>query len=241
MKMNKTLLRLVSVFFIVLVLAGCGIATYFYITVAYTPLGGSSVSVSGQFTFTDSNNNLDLISAGDGPSLLLTYLVTTEQNPPSSIKTEFSTQYKRNGNGSVVTQANVLTVTSGSNTYRLYQFSDSLQTLFRAPTYIAHATNPKNPNFEFSIVKQSDNTLAMSFPTGSYTRNDSGILTRFTGEPFETTPGTIVANPDGFPDYVVPSTGGTLYLHIYAAIHVSSNNKFWTDLYYVGYIQLNNI
>lgn len=244
MKMRIHILRLVSVFFIVMVLVGCGIMTVFTVTYAYN--SGTS-NISGEFIFTDSaDNRLSWITPSTGPSLLLCYLVTTESAAPSIVATKFDSEFKRNiADGRMIpNDFKILTVTSGSSEYSLYKFSDSSYTNFGSPHFLASASNPSNPDLEFSLSLNSDNSLQFSIDSGSYTLHASEPLTRFTGSPFQIVTSEIVSYPTQYPDYVVQNTGGTLYLHIYAAINVSEgefNNIFWTNLRHVGYIQLNNL
>ena len=249
MRMKIHILRLVSVFFIVLVLVGCGIMTVFTVTYAYN---SGSIANSGKFTFTDLDNRLSWITPSTGPSLLLSYIVTTEFEPPSGITTKFNSEFKRSiADGRMIpSDSQILSVASGSNIYSLYKFSDSTINSFDSPHFMATANNPLIPNIEFSFSLNSDNTLQFSIDLGSYSVHSSGPLTRFNGQPFETDPSKIInsayinSSYINYPDYVVPSTGGTLYLHIYAAINTSEgdfNNIFWTSLHYVGYIQLNNL
>ena len=236
MKMRKHTLRMVSVFFLVLMLAGCGIKTVF--TVDY-------VFASNTFTFTDPMNSLSWITPSTGPSLLLSYLVSTESAPPSSIASKFNSEFRRliSDGRMIPSDSEILSVTSGSETYSLYKFTDSNALSQNAPYFLATATNPTNPDLEFSLSLNADDTLQFTIVSGSYLPHTSGSLTRFNGLPFETEPGTIInSSENDYPDYVVPNTGGTLYLHVYAATNVSEgdfNTIYWTKLEPVVSIQLN--
>jgi len=242
MKMRNHILRMVSVFFLVLVLAGCGIMTVFSVDYSYT---SGTAPKSGRFVFTDSDNRLSWITPSTGPSLLLCYLVTTEIAPPTGIATKFNTEFKRSiTDGRMIpSDSKILSITSGSETYSLYKFSDANEIAVNSPYFLATASSPTTPDIEFSLSLDGSKTLQFSIDSGSYTFHASGPLTRFNGQPFETEPSTIInASSTDYPDYVVPNTGGTLYLHIFAAMNASEgdfNNIFWTSLEPVGYITLN--
>jgi len=241
MKMRNHILRLVSVFFLVLVLGGCGIMTVFSVNYSYYQDKSAN---SGRFLFSDPDNRLGWITKSTGPSLLLGYIVTTESAPPSIITNKFSTEYTRTiVDGRMIPSGpEILSVTSGSNTYSLYKFSDATQKSFDSPHFMATAIDPLFPDVEFNFTLNSDKTLQFSIVSGSYKVHTSEPLTRFTGTPFETIPGTVVSYPDDYPDYLVPTIGGTLYLYIYSAINVSEGdftNRFWTELHPVASIPLN--
>jgi len=242
MKMRNHILRMVSVFFLVLVLGGCGIMTVFSVNYSYHQ--GNSAN-SGRFLFSDPDNRLSWITKSTGPSLLLCYLVTTEFEPPAGIATKFNSEFKKSiTDGRMIpSDSKILSVTSESETYSLYKFSDSNDLSQNSPYFLATATNPTSPDLEFSLSLNADNTLQFTIVSGSYLLHTSGSLTRFNGLPFETESSTIInSSGNDYPDYVVPNTGGTLHLHVYAAMNVSEgdfNNIFWTSLEHVAYITLN--
>jgi hypothetical protein len=245
MKMIQKLLHKASVFFLatLLLLTGCGIATYFYVISAVTAGSDSIDSVSGSYAVSNYAENLSLITVGGGPGLLLCYTVTDSANTPSSISTAFSSQYIRNNNGIAVTNDLVLESTSN----HVYQFSDSTGTKFRAPGYVLLADNPTSVDISFKLQRAADSSdsslriLNLSVTNGSYSMNGTGELRRYNGTSFPLQASTIIANPDSYPDYQVSETSKTLYLHVFAAMSItegSFSNIYWTQLVHLGYIEL---
>ncbi|MDD4036826.1 MAG: hypothetical protein PHF06_00445 [Sphaerochaeta sp.] len=232
MKMRNHILRMVSVFFLVLMLVGCGIMTVFSIDYSFD-------SNTTTFTFTNPDNILSWIKQSTGPSLLLAYIVTDEPANPTILSTKFNSEFRRNiVDGRMISSGSViLNTTSNNKEYTLYKLSDSNSNEFNAPYFFSTATNPLNPDIQFSVSLTSNNTLQFTVISGSYT-NPSLELTRFNGESFITVPSEVA----DFPDYVVSSTAvGSLYIHVYAAINISEgdfSNKYWTRLESVASIQL---
>lgn len=246
MKMNQKLLHKASVFFLatLLLLTGCGIATYFYVISAVTAGSESIDSVSGSYAVSNYAENLSLITVGGGPGLLLCYTVTDSEDTPSSVATAFSSQYIRNNNGIAVTNDLVLETTNN----HVYQFSDSTRTKFRAPGYVALADNPTNVDISFKLQRAADSLdsslriLNLSVTNGSYSLKGTGELRRYDGTSFPMLASTILSDKESFPDYQVSETPKeTLYLHVFAAMSItegSFSNIYWTQLTHLGYIVL---
>ncbi|MBG0766210.1 MAG: hypothetical protein H0S77_01235 [Spirochaetaceae bacterium] len=258
MKRRTTILSTASVFFIALILfSSCGIATRFYIDSKIAPPTADSGiiippdSVMGIYKVNaDPLNNLDWIEVGTGPSLMLFYLITDKQNPPSSIISTFNSKYQQNYAGMAISSDEVLTVTDDNINYTLFRFSDDQGTEFKSPYYIASAVDHNNPDFSCTLTKkeisESDEYVYMNLvfdpTTSSYTIHQSSKLYRYNAQPFETKLNTITTdnNPDLFKDYHLGDEPSDMYLHIYAAVNVSGsfNNIYWTDLAYLGHIPL---
>jgi hypothetical protein len=248
MKRRIPILSTASVFFIVLILlVSCGIGIPFNISSSITNKSDditlSPDQVLAKYTIpTDSItiDNLELIKKGSGPSLMLFYTVTDSQER-INFENAFSLTYKKSFNGININSDEVLTV----NDYTLYRFSDSQNSRFQAPYYIATADTPTSPEFSCTLTKTTsvDDVsmvdMNLSFVSGSYTINNSSILRRYTGDSFETTTANI-RNPS-FPDYHIGDEHSLMYIHIYAAVNISEGNFYniyWTDLVHLGYITL---
>ncbi|NCC13623.1 MAG: hypothetical protein EOM32_09670 [Spirochaetia bacterium] len=249
MKMNKTLLLKASAFFLLLItlLLSCGIPTYFYVGTTFNRGGGlSEDTVSGTFTFPDTYGNLSWIDPGTGPSLMLSYIVTTSHDEPS-FESLFSSTYKRTSNNGIpVSEDELLSYNSGDYLYRLHRFSDINDNQFNSPTYMAYASNPTSADFKVTLTKDSDNYMVLSItdanesspPTYPYTYSGSQRLARFEGSAFLDSQPT---NTSDYPDYTLLSEPDGLFCHVYAAVNVSQgdfSNNFWTDLKYLGRITL---
>ncbi|MDX9823998.1 MAG: hypothetical protein RBU26_03570 [Sphaerochaeta sp.] len=233
MKMRNHILRMVSVFFLVLVLGGCGIMTVFSVDYSFN-------SDTTTFTFTNPDNILSWITPSTGPSLMLAYIVTDEPKHPSILATKFNSEFRRNvvDGRMIPSGSKILSTLKDDKEYTLYKLSNSNGNEFNAPYFFSTATNPLNPDIQFSLSLTSNNTLRFSIVSGSYT-NPNQELTRFNGNSFIAVPSEIA----DFPDYVVSDTVvGSLFIHVYAAINVSEGdftNRFWTELHPVASIPLN--
>ena len=242
MKMQKKLLRMASVFFVVFLLfAGCGIATYFYVGYSFSSGSDNETSVSGSFRFNDEFDNLEMIDVGTGPSLLLCYSLTDSDSIPSF--SSFSSTYIRNNNGKAVSSPQVLSYTSNEVTYTLYTFSDDTSTAMKSPYYLASATDPIDSDIAFSLTKDSNAELVFAESSGNYTLTGSSVnLRRYNGDTFSIDLDAIRNNETYFPDYsAITSSSTQLYCHVYAAMSASKgsfNNIYWTSLHHLGYITL---
>lgn len=239
MKMNQKLLLTASVFFVLLVLVGCGIATIFYNDVSYSEISPvPETEVQGSFIFTN-DDSLKMITPGTGPSLLLGYTVTDSSNTPHEVnyEKEFDTRYRKNGYfGQAISSSEILSITNNDKQYRLYQLSDSTHEVFRSPGYVATAQNNLTPNCTYKVELQADNTLELTISTNPYILHNIGNLRRFNGYVFTKT------DYSSFPDYTISdSPGSTFYIHLFGAMNVSEgvfSNIFWSPLSYLGYIAL---
>lgn len=235
MKMNKKLLRIASVFFVLLAFIGCGVATIFYVR---TSLNYYSDRI--EIRITDDHDNLSWIEPGSGPSLFLGYVVTDNPGLDYSTKTkirdEFRKQYQKTPSGihieGALTSGPVLLLTDPS--IGLYAFSASE---IGSPTYHATASNRLSPNGDFTITEEpSENgsQLKLTFPSGEY-QVHTPVLRRFNGALFSTT----YTNES---DYVYSNTSSaTAYCHIFGAINAGKgnfNNIYWSDLEYLSYIEI---
>ncbi len=244
MKMHTRLLRMVSVFFCIITLfSSCGIATIFYLEDAkITKVDSDKTKVSGSIQVTDNKGELDKISPGKGPSLMLSYIITNSLNPPA-FSSPFLTNYRKQiSNGVPVRSQELLSVTSSSQVYRLHILSDESKASFRAPEYHALANNKTIVNETFHITRieeaNSEYSLQLSFDSNLYTYKGIGNLRRFNGDPFSIDQSKIIQREDEYPDYTITQPGDKLYLHIFAAFSVTSSNIFWTELTHIGNIEL---
>jgi len=236
MKMNKKLLRIASVFFVLLALIGCGIMTVFSNEVSHKKESGvKNTEAKGTFTFV-ADDSLKMITNGAGPSLMLGYTVTDNNDYSlfsSKYVTEFNNKYRKNGYfGQAVSNSEILSVTTDDKKYALYQLSDSSGRVFRSPTYVATAKNNLIPECSYTIELQTNNTLKLAIPSYDVHYND---LRRFTGAVFT----KIGANSAS--DYIISDTPGTYHIHLFGAMNVSEgafSNIFWSPLYYLGSIEL---
>lgn len=244
MKMRNHILRMVSVFFLVLMLVGCGIATYRYVESSFIPIADTTTSVTTQYNVTDNEGNLSLVKTGEGPSLLLCYVVTSRASVPA-FESYFKSTYQRNYNGSSVSSSDVVSYTSGSLKYTLHQFSDNNGTRYRAPGYYAVANVPTAPLLQFRLDLTDDpvdggkKIINVTVENGSYSMKGLNSLTRYNGEAFTTQIAEITNNTTQFPDYTIEESESTLYLHIFAAASIMFNNILWSELSHLGYKQLN--
>lgn len=243
MKMNKKLLLTASVFFVLLALIGCGVATIFFNDVFYEK--GTNLEdnqVKGTFKFVN-NDSLKMITIGTGPSLLIGYTVTDTVDRTlfnSKFITEFNSRYRKDGHfGRAVSSSEILSVTNEDTQYSLYQLSDSGGEVFRSPLYVASAINPLEPDCEYTLTLQDDNTLKLEVT--KYNSWNSSNLRRYNGQIFETTISSILPNATKYPDYSLQTSSSSLYIHLYGAMNVSEgdfSNVFWSPLSYLGTIKL---
>lgn len=247
MKMRNHILRMVSVFFLVLVLGGCGIATYINIESSFIKKSDNTSEITIEYTVTNYSENLSLVSIGGGPSLMLCYAVTNRKDIPS-FNSYFKTKYQRNNIGIPLSTPNIVSYTSESVEYTLYQFSDSNGTEFKAPGYYALANDPINPQLQFKIGigvdSNSSQNKVINFTqlVGSYTLQGLPVLRRYDGTPFESTISTILSDRADYPDYSIEESEGSLFLHIFAAASITKgdfNNIYWSDLAHLCYFQIN--
>lgn len=249
MKMRNHILRMVSVFFIVLVLVGCGIATYISITSSVYAIDKNDTltSITAKYSVSNYSEQLSMISIGGGPALMLGYIVTNRTEVPS-FNSYFKSAYQRNNIGLPVSTQEIVAYTSGSMNYALYQFSDGAENQFRAPGYYALADSPTNPDLQFKLeIGQDPSNIANDVInynklSGSYTLQGLPELRRYNGESFNTTISSILNNLESYPDYAIVGSEGSLYLHIFAASSITRgnfSNIYWTDLAHLGYLKLN--
>ncbi|AEV28288.1 hypothetical protein SpiGrapes_0430 [Sphaerochaeta pleomorpha str. Grapes] len=258
MKMKRKLLPAVSVFFCILILAGCGIATIFYITGSVTiDDEDSDIFINASFNvYSDEYNNLDLIKTGTGPSLMLFYILTDSNDTSfvANIKSNFSSIYKNSPYGKIVNTSVsnpiVLTYTNtvSNKTYDLFAFSDPNRVQFSAPHYIASADDPNNSNFSFSLTRDGDTSLLYEIiPTiisGDFSVQTSENLRRYNGNKFLSDTNEMTDKLDYESISVQDIQDSTYYCHVFAAMCVSEgsfNNIFWTSLASLGYIKFPTI
>jgi|LSQX01.2.fsa_nt_gb hypothetical protein len=237
MKMNKKLLRIASVFFVLLALIGCGVMTIFFATTTI-----SRFTWTNQFKVTiDATSQMfDLIGDGNGPSLFLGYVVTgdSELNDYSSITTQFDKQYRHSPFGIHLTSGyhNGPILEVGSSQLKLFAFSGTTLT---TPEY--HATSKKSHDsseeFSIELEKASDNSyyFVLKSSNDRYTSNISR-LTRYNGKGFPLQ----LDSSSQYDDYI---TGAAVnkFCHFFAAINVGKgefNNIYWSTLRYLGSIQI---
>lgn len=250
MKMNKTLLLKASAFFLLITLLfSCGIPTYFYVNYEFIKGSGlASDTVTGEFKFTDTYDNFSWIISGTGPSVMLSYIVTSSPSIPS-FNSLFSSTYKNkrsSNNGVAVEDDALLTYDSGGYTYTLHRFSDENGTEFDKPHYTAYDNNHSALKIKIILTKTNDNFMNLvitdgndTSPTYPYLYSGSQRLARFDGSTFLD---SFPSNTSNYPDYTILSEPEGLYCHVFAAVNVSQGlftNNFWTDLKHLGYIQLN--
>jgi hypothetical protein len=235
MKMNKKLLLTASVFFVLLVVLGCGLMTVFYIDPTISRLSKEntfSISIS------DPHNNLSWIDNGEGPSLFLGYIVTDNQDIDYySLTNEFSKQYikKPFGNHIKSSYATGPILDIESKSLKLFAFSG---TTLAIPDYHATAIKTDKTSETFTITPVNDGSGSIDFritlDKGHYSLNQSSLV-RYNGQPF-TQDGT------GNLDYILPpEIGSSKYCHFFAALNAGKgtfNNIYWSDMKYLGYIEL---
>ena len=255
MKMRNHILRTVSVFFLVLMLVGCGIAVIFYID-SYIDVtdNDTETTLSGSYVVrNDEFNNLALIEDDTGPSLWIGYLISDSKTiPHTSIISKFADTYGRKPSGRTIdriSQSNPSVLTLNDASYSLFQFSDTNSANDNAaPFYHATALNPNSPEDTFVITKSIIDTqnieFLLSFTESKFGSHvDGGVLRRFDGSRFRNnvTYSESLSN-NNLIDYKISSTpSGHLYCHIFAAMNVTEgefSNIYWTNLAYLGHLQL---
>jgi len=244
MKMNRNLLLIASVFF-VLLLTGCGIASIFYVETRISPFQ-ESVPSTHTFRVTISDTkippNLDLIANGDGPTLFLGYVVTNQQViDPNGIIDEFNKKYRRSPFGINLSSDYRTGPILETTILKLFVFSGtSLST--RQYHAVANTTNNVDEDFSVTIESHGDEgfTFKLKSLNGHYAINIPGDpLTRFNGEKFTITE---IGNLN-YIDYIVEEgeIDPSRYCHFFAAINAGEgafNNIYWSDLNYLGSIQI---
>jgi len=251
MKMRNHILRMVSVFFLVLVLVGCGMAVIFYIDSRILDSDDTSTSLSGTYSVTnDAFNNLALIEEDTGPSLWIGYMVSDLSTiSSSSIINLFASTYGKKPNGRTIDKislSNPAVVSASDGSYALFQFSDvNGANDYAAPLYHATAVNHTDPEDTFTITKSEiDSThseFTLSFENSKFIIHvDGGNLRRYDGTPFRND--VSFSEASSYTDYLFsPNPSSELYCHIFAAVNVTRgafSNIYWTPLTYLGVIQL---
>jgi len=255
MKMRNHILRMVSVFFLVLVLGGCGMAVIFYID-SYIDVtdNDTETTLSGSYVVrNDEFNNLSLIKDDTGPSLWLGYVVSDSYTiSTTSIVNLFNSTYGKNPYGRTIdpfSESDPAVLTLSDNSYALFQFSDTNRSDdYAAPLYHATAVDHTSPEDTFTITKTDVNStyveFTLAFDNAKFVSHvDGGILRRFDGSRFRNnvTYSEILSNNDLLDYKISSTTSGKLYCHIFAAMNVtegSFSNIYWTNLAYLGYLQL---
>jgi hypothetical protein len=252
MKMNRKLLPMVSVFFCILILVSCGIATIFYVSYSFTAGSDTGGSVSGTFyVSSDEYENLDYITDGTGPSLMLFYVLSDESTiSQSAIISKFSTTYKTTPYGKIVSTTSDPIVLS-TDDYDLYAFSDTASTSFSAPEYIYTCNDPDENSLEFTLTTEGDSSSLYDIaPTQdsseNYTIQATGNLRRYNGDYFLSDTGEMDDEADYSTsvDSSEAKVNGEYYCHVFGAFCVSEgefNNIFWTSLVYLGYLEFSTI
>jgi hypothetical protein len=251
MKMKRKLLPAVSVFFCILILASCGIATLFYVSYSFSDGDDNGDSVSGTFSVSsDEYDNLSLIETdpvSTGPSLMLFYVLSNDKDISySTITTKFSTTYKTSPYGKIVATDSDGIVLS-TDDYDLYAFSDTDETtIFSAPEYIYTCNDPYENSLEFTLTTERDTSslydIAMTQDSSeNYTIQAIGNLCRYNGEKFLSDTGLMDAEADYSKSFSSSEAqaDGEYYCHVFGAFCVSEgefNNIFWTNLVYLGYL-----
>ncbi len=253
MKMRNHILRMVSVFFLVLVLGGCGMAVIFYID-SYIDVtdNDTETTLSGSYVVrNDEFNNLALIEDDTGPSLWIGYMVSDSStiSSSSSIINLFASTYGKKPNGRTIDKislSNPAVVSASDRSYALFQFSGiNSSNDYAAPLYHATAVDHTSPEDTFTITKTDVNSthveFTLAFDNAKFVSHiDGGILRRYDGTQF---PNDVPYSEKGaFPDYFYSTNpSNELYCHIFAAMNVtegSFSNIYWTSLAYLGYLQL---
>jgi hypothetical protein len=254
-----------SVFFCLLLLLGsCGIPQLFYVETSLDKITvEDDTSVSAEFEVTDDeSDNLDSVDSGEGPSLMLFYILdeansTTfiAQGVDDGIQDAFEDEYYPSiSNGKPVSPSTsdpviVSYTASDDTTYDLYAFASEDGTQFSASEYIMYAEDPENPDLVFTLTSsliEDDSTYEMELAAtdGSYDFTyaaTDGILRRYDGSSFLVSSSEIQSTDDEDYANVASSGSSTYYVYVFAAFCVKSDsftNTFWTDLVYIGDISI---
>ncbi|MDD3903790.1 MAG: hypothetical protein PHO09_08955 [Sphaerochaeta sp.] len=263
MKMNKTILLLVSVFFCILVTQSCGIPVLVNLTTSEYTLSKMTPtidsSVAGTLSINVLNENTEaLLQDQDtiGPSLMFFYALSgnASEYPIGNIQTglinAFSTKHINKPYGIAVSDPEeVVSYPSTDPKVYLYGFNDIGKQNFTAPEYILwtdDAVNADLDDFTLTAEKMTDDETAYKIKL-SYTQNSSSgtfhsnstELFSFEGKPFVTSVESINARTSQ--EYLYTETNPSdVYLNIFCAFYISGHftNQFWSPLVYLGQIKL---
>jgi hypothetical protein len=255
-----------AVFFVVLMLAGCGIPSSFLILdsgdYSFTKTFGDTAVKITNLSIIDADDDL---SAVTGPSVMFFYTIGTEDDIKSlysnslysngSVETAFAAKYVANGyQGIPVYKTEVLSFSFDSKTRELYSFNTRNNSnsgsafVFSAPRYVLSTDTYSNilnsatltydpTNSYFTLTW--DDTSAYSLYIKNTKQSDSQItLYRYNNA-------TFLKNSSGEYDYSSVTSGSPPWICIYAAFCLSYNentsfkNNYWSPLLCLGYINLN--
>ncbi|MFA6775037.1 MAG: hypothetical protein WCR76_02090 [Sphaerochaetaceae bacterium] len=250
-----------AVFFVVLMLAGCGIPSSFLSLSNYIFKAGTQGNTEKEKTVEiaelsgiDSDEDLSSVT---GPSVMFFYTIGTKEDIESlyskrSAETAFAAKYVANGyQGIPIQKTEVLSF--DSNTRKLYSFntSNSESTfVFSAPRYVlstdAYSNTLKSAvltydptNLYFTLTWDATNTGYSLYIKNIKQSNSQIILYRYNNTVF------LKNSSVKDDDYSSVTSGSPPWICIYAAFCLSYNentsfkNNYWSPLLCLGYINLN--
>lgn len=212
----------------------------------------------------DAESSLEKVQSGDSPALMFFYILDDEPviNYNENIRTNFKRKYKLNGAGiglEYASDGSVLTYTTGSEAngdkvdHKLYPFTLN-GTRVTPPKYIINPSSgtPQSKESLEGTMRLEDHvsgepTRKLFIYNGTILNDASeiGRLGRFNGGDFYYAYSNIPSDEREFDYNLIHSDSNGVYLHIFVAFNVSPsspldrfNNIFWSELKYVGWIQL---
>jgi len=254
MRNLKQKILIVSVFFVVLSLTGCGIPSILYLSTSdytfTTAENDTTKSVGISSLVISSEDEEGYLDDCNGPSVMFFYTIGDSEiessiNASGNIpQTVFATQYVNTPYGVAISKSNneVLTfsVTEDSTTTErtLYAFSTEGETsqAFTHPHYVLYTDNAVGSLSSCSLNYDTTNRCFVLSQTG-YTPNATSLY-RYNGEAFKST------DYSAEDDYKYISDSSDICVFIYAAFSISKtstssfSNNFWSSLTYLGYVNV---
>jgi len=240
-----------AVFFVVLMLAGCGMPNILYLdtndyTFDATKAGDTSVGISDLVV---TSTEFDDVSCY-GPSLMFFYTIANGDSDTNNTisqsfaaNTAFLNEYFPSYSGRPLNSTDVVEFTAGESR-QLYAFNKAngkksiLE--YKHPTYVV-TTNSIGKELKNLTLTYDELGKYFEIPS-SYTGNyslEGSKLYRYNGYPF------LSSGFSSEDDYEKVTSGNTPYIYVYAAFCISPdgndagfNNIFWSQLIYLGSIKL---
>jgi len=238
---------------LLVVLAGCGIPSWFYVydtsgtDYLWTISSNSdedTLTVSLEFTSSAETSLAKIDDSSPAPSLMFFYIIDDSDSIvdySSDIISQFSTTYKRKGSGSSLRHASdgsVLTYSTGSVDYKLFPFmyqdigEDSA--IATAPDYLLNKLDAGQTKealkgtLALDQYNIGDETRAIYLYTGNSADDEEPLskLPRFNGEDFLYAVSQVTSPSTTPADYDrITSSSDELYVHVFVAFNVTPSQS----------------
>ncbi|MFA7118598.1 MAG: hypothetical protein WC159_07455 [Sphaerochaetaceae bacterium] len=256
MRNLKQKILIVSVFFVVLSLTGCGIPSILYLIstsdynfTAISPYNESSYVGISSLSISSIDEYLEYCY---GPSVMFFYSIggsTEHLVATSKFVTQFATQYINQPYGVAISTSdnNIMSVTdSDGYTQNLYGFNKLNESgqYFKAPYYNLYATTYSESLNDLKLTIADDKShLTISNFGDKYTCEVPNLY-RYNGNAFKTSDYSTIDDDYAFVKNTAGDNSQDICIYIFAAFSImkttesSFGNNFWSPLLYLGYIKI---